>query len=144
MVARLQTAGSRVVVTEDSGLGILVMLKDGTADVSYVDFGAAPVTGVAVSGVDASDDTITLSNTGESAADLGRMYLYSDKGEELYVFPDGTAIAPGATLTVGTNTTDGGYDLLWDDKKVINRKKTDTVCLYDSWGRLVDWMDNGI
>ena len=143
VVSRLETAGSQVVVTEDSGLGILVTLKDGVATANYVEFGAPVDTGLSIIEVDASDDRITVQNNGETAVGLGLLYLYSDKGDELYVIPDGARIAPGETLTVGTNSTKGDYDLLWDDKKVVNKKKTDTIYLYDSWGRLIDWKDNG-
>ena len=45
---------------------------------------------------------------------------------------------------MGTLSTDGDYDLLWDDKKVINKKKTETIYLYDNYGRIVDSRDNGI
>ena len=69
--------------------------------------------------------------------------LYSDRGNELYVFTD-ESIEPGATLTVGTKSTKGQYDLLWNDKKVIHKKKTDTIRLYDEFSRLVDEMDNGL
>ena len=82
--------------------------------------------------------------TGSAAVKLGGFYLYSDRGDELYAFPDGATLAPGAKLTVGTRSTDGQYDLLWDDKKVIHRKKTDIVYLYDRWGRVVDSADNGL
>ena len=143
VVARLEAAGSRVVVTEDSGLGVLVTLKNGAAQAAYVDFGAPPVSGVSIAEVDASDDRITLKNTSDSPVDLLGCYLYSDRGDELFVFPDET-IEPGATLTVGTNSTDGDFDLLWDDKKVVHRKKEDTIGLFDPWGRIVDSMGNGI
>ena len=132
-----------MVVTEDSGLGVLVTLKDGAAAAEAVDFPYPAVSGLSIAEVDASDDRITLQNTSDSAIDLDGMYLFSDKGGELYAF-SGAAIDPGAALTVGTNTTKGDYDLLWDDKKVINKKKTDTVCLYDPCGRLIDWMGNGL
>lgn len=144
VVRRLEAAGSQVVVTEDSGLGVLVTLKGGAATTCYVDFGAPALTGVSIAEVDASDDRITLQNTGDTAVDLGGCYLHSEKGDELYVFPDGATLDPGATLAVGTNSTKGDYDLLWDDKRVVNKKKTDTIYLYDSWGRVVDWRDNGI
>ena len=143
VVARLEAAGSQVVTTEDSGLGVLVTLKDGTATVNSVDFGAAPLEGVSIADVDADDDRIVLQNTSGSAVELGYCCLYSERGGELFMFPDGATIGAGATLTVGTNSTDGDFDLLWDDKKVINKKKADAICLYDSWGRLIDWMENG-
>ncbi len=138
VVARLEAAGSRVVVTEDSGLGVLVTLKDGVAAVNYVDFGDAPLTGLSVAEVDPEDDRITLQNTGETAADLSGCYLYSDRGDELFAFPDGATVELGASLTVGTNSTDGDFDLLWDDEKVVHKKKDDAIWLYDSWGRVVD------
>ena len=122
VVSRLEAAGSQVVVTEDSGLGILVTLKNGVATAEAVDFPGPAVSGLTIAGVDASDDTITLQNTSDKAIGLLGMYLYSDKGNEMYVFAD-ESLDPGATLTVGTNSTEGDYDLLWDDKKVVNKKK---------------------
>ena len=142
VVSRLEAAGSQVVVTEDSGLGILVTLKNGVATAEAVDFPYPAVSGLSIARVDASDDTITLQNTSDKAIGLLGMYLYSDKGNEMYVFAD-ESLDPGATLTVGTNSTEGDYDLLWDDKKVINKKKTDTIYLDDDCGRLIDWMGNG-
>ena len=131
----------------DYGLFIITRyreeLKNGAAQAAYVDFGAPPVSGVSITEVDASDDRITLKNTSDSPVDLLGCYLYSDRGDELFVFPDET-IEPGATLTVGTNSTDGDFDLLWDDKKVVHRKKEDTIGLFDPWGRIVDSMGNGI
>ena len=38
---------------------------------------------------------------------MSGFYLYSDKGGEMYTFPEGTSLSPGVTLTVGTNSTDG-------------------------------------
>ena len=142
VISRLQAAGSRVVVTEDSGLGVLVTLKNGTATAETVDFPCPAVSGLSIARVDASDDTVTLQNTSDSPVGLNGCYLFSDKGGEMYVFAD-ESIDPGATLTIGTNSTKGDYDVLWDDKKVINKKKADTICLYDDCGRVIDWMGNG-
>ncbi len=144
VVSRLQAAGSEVVVTQDAGLGIMVTLKDGAAGVEYVDFGAPEPAGLTILEVDADDDRIALRNAGSAAADLSYCYLYTEKGDGLFVFPAGTALAPGATLTVGARDTEGGYDLLWDEKKVVSRKKPDAVCLYDGWGRLLDRAENGM
>ena len=144
VVARLEAAGSAVAVTEDSGLGVLVTLKDGVAEAAYVDYGAPPVSGVSIAQVDASDDRITLESESDAPVNLGYCYLYSDRGDELFVFPDGVTVEPGVSLTVGTNSTDGDFDRLWDDKKVINRKKSDAIYLFDPWGRLIDWMGNGL
>ena len=143
VVSRLEATGSRVVVTQDAGLGLMVALQDGAATVEAVDIGAAPVSGPYIAGVDPGDDTVTLGNSGSAAVSLAGFYLYSDRGDELYAFPEGATLSPGATLTVGTNSTDGDFDLLWNDKKVIHKKKTDTIYLYDNYGRVVDSRENG-
>ena len=75
------------------------------------------------------------------------MYAKKDIAEYNVTVSDlvcGDSLSPGVTLTVGTNSTDGNYDLLWDDKKVVNKKKTDTFYLYDDYGRIVDSRDNGM
>ena len=144
VVSRLRAAGSQVVTTEDSGLGIFVTLEGGVAAAYSVDFGAPTVEGAYVAEVDPEDDRIVLGNRGDAAFDLGGCYLYSDRGGELFPFPEGASIQPGGKLTVGTNSTDGQFDILWDDKKVVHRKKTDNIYLYDSWGRVVDYGDNGM
>ncbi len=143
VVRRLEAAGTTVVVTQDAGMGLLVTLEGGEAEVKAVDIEAPPVSGPYIADVDPDDDTIALGNSGSANVDLSGFSLYSDKGGELYAFPEGTVLSPGATLTVGTNSTDGNYDLLWDDKKVVNKKKTDTFYLYDDYGRIVDSRDNG-
>ena len=143
VVRRLEAAGTTVVVTQDAGMGLLVTLEGGDATVKAVDIEATPVSGPYIADVDPDDDTIALGNSGSANVDLSGFSLYSDKGGELYAFPEGTVLSPGATLTVGTNSTDGNYDLLWDDKKVVNKKKTDTFYLYDDYGRIVDSRDNG-
>ncbi|MDO4865340.1 MAG: MBL fold metallo-hydrolase [Clostridia bacterium] len=145
VVSRLEAAGSRVVVTQDSSLGLLVTLSGGVASVQDVPFGAPAVSGVYIAEVDASDDRIVLGSSAAEAVDLAGCYLCSDRGNELYAFPSqGAVLEPGAYLAVGTNSTDGDFDLLWDDKKVVNKKKTDVFSLYDSWGRLLDRRDNGL
>ena len=143
VVSRLEAAGTTVVVTQDAGMGLLVTLEGGKAAVKAVDIEAPPVSGPYIADVDPDDDTIALGNSGSATVDLSGFYLFSDKGDELYAFPEGTTLSPGVTLTVGTNSTDGNYDLLWDDKKVVNKKKTDTFYLYDDYGRIVDSRDNG-
>ena len=144
VVQRLQAAGSRVAVTEDCGLGLWVTLSGGEASISEVDFPEAMVPGPVIAGVDADDDRIAVTNEGDADVDLGGYTLYSDRGDELFAFPEGTTLAPWETLIVGAADTEGIYDLLWDEKKVVHRKKTDTITLYDAFGRAVDSMDNGL
>lgn len=144
VASRLEAAGSRVLVTEDSELGILVRLKNGACTAWTVDFWDTDVPeGLCIAALDVDDDRIILANRGDEPVGLGLCYLYSEKGNELFVIPDGYTIDPGGTLVVGTKSTKGDYDALWPDKKVINKKKADAVALYDSIGRLIDRAENG-
>ena len=144
VVARLEAAGGTCWVTEDTGLGIRVTLSGGAASAAAVDINEAPAQDVAVATVVPGDDLVTLRNDGADR-DLTGWYLYSDRGNELYAFPDGFVLGAGRTLTVGTRSSDeGSYDLLWDDKKVIHKSKTDDILLFDRWGRCVDNRSNGL
>ena len=62
----------------------------------------------------------------------------------MYLFPDDAALAPGGTLIVGTQSSEGAYDLLWDDKKVIHKSKNDVMMLYNADGMAVSAQSNGI
>ena len=125
VVARLEAAGGACWVTQDAGLGIRVTLKGGAAEAACVDIGAEYDARVAIERVAAGDDLIVIRNDG-AACDLTGWYLFSDRGSEIYAFPDGTVLAAGARLTVGTRSAaEGAYDLLWDDKRSsINPRRT--------------------
>ena len=142
VVARLQSAGTACHVTQDAPLGLLTTLEGGTARVDYVGISQSLPSGVYVSQVIPGEDLVTLTNSGGDC-DLTGCYLYSSRGDEIYPFPDGCVLPAGGSVTVGTRSSDGDYDLLWDDKKVIHKSKTDTITLYDRFGRYVDSMDNG-
>ena len=144
VLARLADAGSAVYVTQDAELGLCVTLSDGQASVEAVDIPDAPVQDVAIRRIVPGDDLIEIVSHGVSR-DLTGWSLHSERGDELYRFPDGFVLAAGGGVTIGTRSSDeGSYDLLWDDKKVIHKSKTDVVTLYDAWGRPVDAADNGL
>lgn len=143
VVKRLTSAGAECVVTQDGEIGILVTMTGGSITREYI---SAPTekTSIVLREVVAGDDIIVLFNENEYDTDLSGWYLFSDKGEEMYVFPDGTAIGAGARLIIGTKSSeDGDIDLVWPEKKVINKSKTDVITLYDRYGRAVDSLSNG-
>lgn len=143
VVSRLQSAGTTCCVTQDAGLGLMVTLQGGEPSVEAVNIDAPRPTGPAIRSVVPGDDLITLGNDGADI-DLTGFYLYSDRGNELYAFPEDTVLKAGSAVTVGTRSSDDGeYDLLWNDKKVIHKSKRDNIALYDPWGRVVDAMSNG-
>ena len=84
---------------------------------------------------------LTLRNTGSEAADLSGWYVVSERGMDIYVLPEGTVLAAGAGLTVGTRTTKEDTDLLWPDKNVWHDSKDDPAGLYDVYGRLISHID---
>ena len=142
VVARLGAAGTAVYVTQNAGLGLRVTLNGGAPEVTAVNIDAPRASDVVIQSVVPGDDLIALRNDGRDC-DLTGWYLYSDRGNELYAFPDGCVLGAGQTLTVGTRSSDGGFDLMWDDKKVIHKSKRDNIQLYDCYGRVVDAMSNG-
>ena len=142
-VAALDALGAQVCVTESCTGGVLTRLNGGEASVEWINL-PEPETGVRIESVEPGADVITLTNDGAADADLSGWMLVSEKGNEWFVLPEGTILAPGGRLTIGTNSSDGAFDLLWDDKKVVHRSKTDLFTLYDANGMPVDAMDNGL
>lgn len=142
VVSRLMAAGTTCYVTQDAGLGLLATLSGGQAAVQYVNIDAPMNAGVAIEVVVPGEDLIALENTGADC-DMTGWSLYSDRGDELYAFPDGYVLPAGGSVTVGTRSSDGDFDLLWDDKKVVHKSKSDNFTLYDAFGRAVDTASNG-
>lgn len=142
-VAALESLGAQVCVTESCTGGVLTRLNGGEAGVEWVNL-PEPEPGVRIESVEPGADRITLANDGAADADLSGWMLVSEKGNEWFVLPEGTTIAAGGRLILGTHSTDGAFDLLWDDKKVVHKSKTDLFTLYDGNGMPVDAMDNGL
>ncbi len=143
VLALLDTADVKTYQTQDAQAGILVTIDQGEVTASkmgYVDLPAVNKA-VVIAGVDNKDDHIILRNTGRQAADVGGWYIVSDKGNQIYVLPKGTTIAPGGELTIGSQSSEEAGDLTWPDKKVWHKSKEDTAFLYDVYGRLIDQMN---
>lgn len=143
VVSRLSAAGSQCIVTQDGGLGIYISLSSGLVTWEYVHI-PEEAKNIAIREVVAGDDIVVLYNESAEAVDLSGWYLFSDKGEEMFTFPGGCSIGPGDRLIIGTESSeDDDFHLLWPDKKVINKSKTDVITLYDPYGRAVDSLSNG-
>ena len=140
VVSLLTSIGAKVAVTQDAGEGVLVTLTDGTASVIMLPEMQLPAeaTGVVISDRSNAQDTVSVRNNGEAAVNLSGWFLYSERGKEIFVFPEGTTIAPGQTINIGTMSTPGDTDLLWPDENVWHDKKEDTAYLFDAYGREMD------
>ena len=139
----LKAQNISVYVTQECTGGVLLRLLAGEVSAERVDV-PEPDPGVVLTDVIPGEDLVTLANRGNGEADLSGWYLYSARGSEMFFFPEGTHLSPGASLTVGTKSSKGKYDLFWDDKKVIHAKKEDSILLYDAFGTVVSVLSNGL
>ena len=140
VMAVLGAAGAQIYQTQQAQSGVLVTIEAGEVTASlmgYADFPPANKA-VVIADVDNADDRITLRNTGAAAADMGGWYIVSERGSQIYVLPEGTTVAPGAELVIGSQSSDAPGDLTWPDKKVWHKSKEDAAYLYDVYGRLID------
>ena len=138
----LYAADVSIYQTQDADSGVLVTIDQGEVTANLMGYAEFPVANQAVSiaNVDNQDDCITLRNSGKTAADVGGWYIVSDKGSQIYVLPEGTMMAPGGELVIGSQSTKGTADLTWPDKKIWHKSKEDAAFLYDVYGRLIDSM----
>lgn len=139
----LKAAGARTALTETAPGGVLVTLKQGSATCTLESWTEPPaaITDVVITGKDNQADTVTFENTGSAAVDLSGWFVFSDKGNEILVLPDGTVLAPGESLTIGSLTTSADVDLIWPDRNVWHNSKTDTAILFDVYGREISRFD---
>ena len=143
VLQRLLKAGADVAVTQDGGAGVLVTLANGRAEMTLTDWTGLPAlsAGVRLSDKDAKYDTVMITNVGDARADLSGWFLRSDRGGEVFVFPEGTTLAPGESLTLGTLSTVRPFDLLWPEKNVWHNSKDDAALLFDVYGREIDALE---
>jgi competence protein ComEC len=146
VIAALGQAGAKIVVTQEAKGGVKVTLRDGNASAELVDFENLPGMNKAVrlAGLDHEEDVLTISNTGRETVSLAGWYVFSVKGEEIFFFPEGAQIAPGASVRLGSEKTDSDCDWRFPDKNVWSDKKKDEAVLYDEYGRVVSRLGNGL
>ena len=138
VIARLESAGSEVFVTDEYGLGLLCEIDpDGEITWTELEPAGAPVK-VKIESVSKSEQLLTLKNKSGRDADLSGWLIYSDRGHEYFVFPEGAVIPSGGTVTVGCRDYDGTPDYEWAVSEAWHGSKKDKAFLYDSFGNLID------
>ena len=141
----LNRAGAVAAVTQDAKGGILVTLKGGRATAEAAEWPTPGISSaVRLAGLDAEQDVLTITNAGSETVSLAGWYVFSERGEDTFFFPDGAALAPGATGRLGSQNTPGACEWRFEDKNVWHNKKKDEAVLYDPYGRPVARMDNGL
>lgn len=142
VLRRLEELGSQVVQTQTAGDAVRVTLTGDVLKVETLTFSLPAQTAqVVLADKSIAQDAVTLRNDGDTTADLSGWYLFSEKGKELFVFPQGTALAPGASCTVVTLSTESAGDYLWQEERVWHETKPDTAVLCDVYGREVSRLD---
>lgn len=143
VLAQLYAARVALYQTQDAQSGVLVTIDQGEVTANLMDYNDFPAVNksVVIAGVDNEDDCIILRNDGKAPADVSGWYIVSEKGSQIFVLPEGTAIAPGGELTISSQSSKAKGDLTWPDKKVWHKSKEDAALLYDVYGRLIDQMN---
>ncbi len=142
----LNRAGVKTAVTQDAKGGMMVTLKDGKAEVEPAEWKNVPgiSSAVRLTGLDAEQDVLTISNAGSESVSLKGWYVFSVRGEEIFFFPENATLAPGAAARLGSQATPGACEWRFDDKNVWSSKKKDEAVLYDPYGRPVARLGNGL
>ncbi len=140
VVSQLKSSGAQVFITQDALSGVLVTIDQGEVTANMMGYSEFPAAekNVRIAQMDSRDDRITLENAGKTAVNLGGWYIHSQRGNQIFVLPEGTVLAPGAQLVIASQSSEEKGDLLWPDKKVWHKSKEDAAILCDAYGRQID------
>lgn len=134
VIRRLENTGE-VYLTEDASLGWLVTLAKDSHTLTNVQIKTAPTADLTITEVSIEKQTITIVNDGVDT-DLTGYYLYSDRGSELFVFPDDYILQSGESVTIGC--VGSMEELIWQgETNVWHKNKTDHAILYDQYGNVL-------
>lgn len=138
-LSRLSGAGIQVFRTDQDGT--IVATCDGKS-VTFNKQGSVPrqvsTSSVSIANIDLAGEVVTIVNNGPLEVDLTGWKLVSEKGNQIYNFPDGTTIAPDGTLRVlsGPKAVSNKGALVWTDSNMWSNDG-DPGVLYDDQGQVV-------
>lgn len=126
--------GARILITQDYECGVLLVVDaEGTINVSDPQAEKSNAK-IEILKIDKKTQIVTLMNNGNDV-NISGYFLYSERGSEVFVFPEDSLFKAEKTLTIVCSGGQG--DFIWEDKKVWNAKKDDTGILYDAFGNEV-------
>ena len=130
----LLEAVSDVYRTDEATLGWkLTVSPDGTIAVEELCPAAERESSLVIAEIDPNTQSFTIGNTGERADLSGCIVTIAPAGI-LYRIPDGTILEKGASVTIGSKEA----SLWWQtEEKLLRKKKSDTISLYDPAGCLL-------
>ena len=141
VIRALQTAGAEILNTQQAGKGIRIRAEAGKIAYEYLSFDTFPpkAEGIVIREKNIKNDSLTLENTGKTAVDLSGWYVYSERGEEMFVIPEGTVLEAGKQLMISALDSSKAGDLVWKQKKVWHKTKEDCAILCDVYGRIITY-----
>ena len=128
---------AQIAVTQHYPIGVLLTLDASGGIVLANPAREAAQSTLAVSNFDVEAQTVSLTNGGTAPVDLSGMILFSVRSDAALRFPEGTLLGAGETLVVG----ESGALPFPDEDKPLNKKKDNTVILYDRLGALVSKLE---
>lgn len=138
LLNELKNLSTKVFVTQDSKTGILANVHEGKTALEIYNAEEKPAAeGLKIESADKQAEALQIRNTGNESIDLSGGWIYSDRGGEMFVFPEHTVLAQDGLLTVASGDNKNNGDLYWDEKNVWHDKKTDTVIIYDRSGNML-------
>ena len=128
---RLASRKIDTLYSECAGLGWAIVSDGYDFDYQVLEDQNFPVTlQLSFQEVDRKGQRVTVRNDGKDDADLSGCLIRSVRRDELYLFPAGTCLAPGQTITVACRDASSPGDLLWDEDSVWQETR-DKARLYD-------------
>ena len=144
VVKRYARAGAVVAVTQDATNAVRVTLQKGRVLVEDDGWDVPDYSGVVTAEVDLAEDLLTLRNGGKETIALDGWIIYSTRGEDCVVLPDGLTLPAGRSLTLGTRATGVQADVTLDNKRIWHKSKYDLCIVYDACGGVAAVTDNGM
>lgn len=146
-VYRTDQTGTVVVTTDGGSVQIdkkaSIQSNAPATDLSKTSEPGTPLSSVSggaieLSNIDLREETVTITNTGNTAVNLAGWKLVSEAGNQIYNFPEGITLSAGGSLKVvsGENAQAGTDSLVWTQSNIWNNSG-DTGALYDAEGELV-------
>lgn len=138
VVTMLGTVGADVCVTDEYDLGLYVTIgRDGTITKENLGTFREPYD-LKFTEVSKEDQYVVIENRESEDIDVSGWTIVSIRGREMFVFPEGSVVEAGASVTVACREYNGEHDYVWEDNRVWHKDKKDLAVLYDTWGNRVD------
>lgn len=122
---------AKILITQDYICGIK-MDVDNNENINVGDLEPMQKTAsMEIVNINSTEQIITIKNNGQKT-DISGYFILSERGSEVFVFPEGSMIDEGQTISIACIGGTGNY--IWQEKNVWNKKKSDIGILYDCYG----------